>query len=424
MATNDAFVDEVSIVKHLKDVVGSTHFRRAPGLCGFLRFIVTETLAGRGDHLKEYSVGVNVFSRRSDFDPKQDSIVRVEAVKLRSRLVEYYRSSNINPEVRILLEKGSYKPEFRVCRSLRNSSDADLLTQLIASADLAIWRRTPDAIALARKNLSKVIELEPSDARGHIGLAESYRAALDMEFESPADLLPCYERELAIALRLAPGNGLARVLRSNFVCAMKGVDQMALDEIDDVLLLNSSSARAHFWRSAVLSATGNHPEAIREIREAMRLEPQSILFHVYAARLLLYARQAEEAAEKLDEVVKLDPALAVAHLWLALALVEIGQFDRAIRAAFSMVSLGDNAVARSCLTYVLARAGYRGDAAQHLEELLATPTPRYFSPVWFAAISEALGKRQTADEQIRAAITEKSYPLIWLRNDPRLRTWT
>src|SRR3954463_599919 len=110
MATNDAFVDEVSIVKHLKDVVGSTHFRRAPSLCGFLRFIVTEALAGRGDHLKEYSVGVNVFSRRSDFDPKQDSIVRVEAVKLRSRLVEYYRSSNINPEVRILLEKGSYKP--------------------------------------------------------------------------------------------------------------------------------------------------------------------------------------------------------------------------------------------------------------------------------------------------------------------------
>jgi hypothetical protein len=46
-----------------------------------------------------------------------------------------------------------------VCRSLRNSSDRDFLNQLIASADLAIWRRTQDGIALARKNLSKVIEL-------------------------------------------------------------------------------------------------------------------------------------------------------------------------------------------------------------------------------------------------------------------------
>jgi predicted Zn-dependent protease len=169
---------------------------------------------------------------------------------------------------------------------------------------------------------------------------------------------------------------------------------------------------------------GNHSEAIHEVREAVRLEPQSILFHVYAARLLLYARQAEEAVKKLDEVVQLDPALSVAHLWLALALIEVGQFDRAIEVGFSMVSLGDNAIARSCLTYVLARAGYKGDAAKHLEELLARPASRYVSPVWVAAISEALGTRQKADEQIRAAITEKSYPLIWLRNDPRLRTWT
>jgi hypothetical protein len=110
MTTNDEFADNASIVKHLKDVIGSTYFRRAPGLCDFLRFVVTETLAGRGDHLKEYSIGVNVFSRRAHFDPKQDSIVRVEAVKLRARLVEYYRSSNVDPDVRILLEKGGYKP--------------------------------------------------------------------------------------------------------------------------------------------------------------------------------------------------------------------------------------------------------------------------------------------------------------------------
>lgn len=296
--TSDDFVDNTSVLKHLKDVIGSTHFRHAPGLCDFLRFIITETLAGRGDHLKEYSIGVNVFSRRADFDPKQDSIVRVEAVKLRARLLEYYRSLNVSPDVRIVLEKGSYKPEIRVCRSLRNSSHADHLTQLIALADLAMWRRTQDGIALARKNLSKVIELEPLDPRGHIGLAESYRSALDMEIENPADLLPRFEKELAIALRLEPTNCPARILRSNFLCATKGADETALGEIDDVLLLNPSNARAHFWRSAVLSAMGNHPEAIREVREAIRLEPQSILFHVYAARVLLYARQCEEAGNR------------------------------------------------------------------------------------------------------------------------------
>jgi hypothetical protein len=260
LTTNDEFVDKPSIIKHLQDVIDSTYFRRAPRLCDFLRFIVTETLAGRGDHLKEYSIGVNVFNRRADFDPKQDPIVRVEAVKLRARLGEYYHSSNVDLQVRILLEKGSYKPEFRVSHSLRNSSEAGLFTQLIAASDLAIWRRTRDGIALARKNLSKAIELEPYDPRGHTGLAESYRSALDMEFESPADLLSYFEKEVATSLRLAPGNGPARVLLSNFHCVTKGVDERALTEIDDVVLRTPSSARAHFWRSAVLSAMEYHPK--------------------------------------------------------------------------------------------------------------------------------------------------------------------
>src|ERR1051326_8993301 len=105
MNANNGSADKLVIIKHLQDVLGSTHFRRAPGLCNFLGFIVAETLAGRGDHLKEYSIGVNAFSRRADFDPKQDSIVRVEAVKLRARLLEYYRSSNVKSDVRIVLEK-------------------------------------------------------------------------------------------------------------------------------------------------------------------------------------------------------------------------------------------------------------------------------------------------------------------------------
>jgi hypothetical protein len=161
--TEHEYVDQVSILRHLQELIGSAHFRRAPRLCDFLRFIVTETLDGRGDHLKEYCVGVNVFNRRADFDPKQDPIVRVEAVKLRARLEDYYRSANIDLQVRILLERGSYKPHFRVSRALHTSG---LLDQLIAAADLAVWRRTRDGISLARKSLSKVIELEPCDPAG------------------------------------------------------------------------------------------------------------------------------------------------------------------------------------------------------------------------------------------------------------------
>src|ERR1700679_1473970 len=56
----------------------------------FLKFIVTETLAGRTDRLKGYTIAVEVFDRDVSFDPAVDAIVRVEASRLRAKLREYY----------------------------------------------------------------------------------------------------------------------------------------------------------------------------------------------------------------------------------------------------------------------------------------------------------------------------------------------
>ena len=54
--------------------------------------MVEAELAGRGSGIKEYVLGVEVFDRSPTFDPRTDSIVRVEAVKIRKRLQAYYRS--------------------------------------------------------------------------------------------------------------------------------------------------------------------------------------------------------------------------------------------------------------------------------------------------------------------------------------------
>ncbi len=37
----------------------------------FLSFVVEEALAGREDRLKEYTIGVEVFDRTQDFDPRK-----------------------------------------------------------------------------------------------------------------------------------------------------------------------------------------------------------------------------------------------------------------------------------------------------------------------------------------------------------------
>ena len=99
-------------VAALNRVLGSEVFEAAGRAREFLTFIVQETLAGRGDRLKGYSIAVQVFERPADFDAQTDPLVRVEAGRLRRRLAEYYQSQGRDDAVRIELPRGGYTPVF------------------------------------------------------------------------------------------------------------------------------------------------------------------------------------------------------------------------------------------------------------------------------------------------------------------------
>ena len=101
------------IREQLRRVLGSKAFRQVDRLQGFLSFIVEEMLAARGDKLKEFLIGVEVFGKESSFDPRMDPLVRVQARRLRTRLVRYYREEGQNDEIVIDLPKGGYEPVFQ-----------------------------------------------------------------------------------------------------------------------------------------------------------------------------------------------------------------------------------------------------------------------------------------------------------------------
>ncbi len=95
-------------------ILASRLFARSERLCRFLRFCVEQTLEEKGDQLKEQLVGVEVFDRKGDYDPRTDPIVRVEAMRLRSKLKAYYTSAGRPDCVLIELPKGAYVPSFRM----------------------------------------------------------------------------------------------------------------------------------------------------------------------------------------------------------------------------------------------------------------------------------------------------------------------
>ena len=92
----------------LERVLGSRCFEQAARSSSFLRFVAEQTLAGQGDRLKGYTIAVEVFGRPPDFDAQTDPLVRVEAGRLRRRLIEYYADEGRDDPVRLDLPRGSY----------------------------------------------------------------------------------------------------------------------------------------------------------------------------------------------------------------------------------------------------------------------------------------------------------------------------
>ncbi|UTD28054.1 hypothetical protein DB459_15250 [Bradyrhizobium sp. WD16] len=100
---------EAELVRILRDA----EFRRNAAAAQFLRFVVEETLEGRGDRLKAFTIATSVLGRGSDFDPQANSVVRVQAKRLRELLEHYYKAAGAQNPIQIVLPVGSYQPQFQ-----------------------------------------------------------------------------------------------------------------------------------------------------------------------------------------------------------------------------------------------------------------------------------------------------------------------
>lgn len=93
-------------------ILDSPDFDATDRIRRFLSYVVDETLCGRPDRIKAYSIATSVFGRDETFDPQVDSIVRIVAGRMRRSLERYYLTGGKNDPVRIRIPKGSYVPVF------------------------------------------------------------------------------------------------------------------------------------------------------------------------------------------------------------------------------------------------------------------------------------------------------------------------
>ena len=136
----------------LERLVASPDFDAPARARKFLRYIVEETLAGRADRIKAYSVGTEVFERDANFDAQSDPVVRIEAGRLRRALEHYYLVPGLSDPVIIDIPKGAYIPHF----TLRAIPEVEAVNSPIPATALPI----PPA---ARHLLAEPAPLRPED---------------------------------------------------------------------------------------------------------------------------------------------------------------------------------------------------------------------------------------------------------------------
>jgi hypothetical protein len=114
-------------LERLVEKVAASHvFGGSASLRNLLRYLARSTFDNPDNPPKELEIATNVLHRPNDFDPQTDAAVRVLAVRLRSKLAEYYVSDGRNDPVAITLPRGSYHLEFHAARATASTPDVEV----------------------------------------------------------------------------------------------------------------------------------------------------------------------------------------------------------------------------------------------------------------------------------------------------------
>lgn len=148
-----------AVAEALARVLRSDGMRRSRRTSDFLRFVVTETLAGRGRQLKESTVAIGALGKEPLFDPRVDPAVRVQARRVRAALERYYAGPGVEDPIRITMPRGGYAAVFETGAAAARST-LPVTAPLIAVASL--------------------VDLTPDDHEAHLapGLSETLVAGL------------------------------------------------------------------------------------------------------------------------------------------------------------------------------------------------------------------------------------------------------
>ncbi|VVE89634.1 tetratricopeptide repeat protein [Pandoraea bronchicola] len=411
------------IAAALHAITHSETFRRAKRLRQLLQYLVSETLAGRGERLKQFTIAVEAFGHDGDFHPQLQTSVRTEAWRLRSRLEVYFQTEGVNDEVRISLPKGGFMPTFRFERkdnepaALQPLARQAIATRLLilpfsglSIHDSDIVTAFHDEISLCLANLPSMVVLSRNSSEGFGQIenalphalrvsqasyvmegslfrqGQTYRLNLRIidpnqdvtvwsaRHEQHVEDVIAFQRRVATDVAAS----VQSWLRSRPPSITVEDDMAPRHVLRDNVLLREYLRRAIRDRTAGEQValglgcltSGRIDEAARMFNQAIMANPADGLPHTVMGLGHLQSGRLQDAFQAAERGVELAPRSAFAHSSLAAICMHMRDFDGAIVFAQRSVALAPEFdVAKLLLGDCFLYAGFHKTAIAQLEEV-------------------------------------------------------
>lgn len=408
----------------LARIDASRAFRTATRHRKLLHHLVARLLAGDTAALKETVIAVEVFGRPPEtFDPLRDSIVRVEARRLRARLAAYHAGEGRDAPLRIELPVGSYVPQLVEPAGAPAAAEATRRARDLVERGEHFLRQplSEASLVAALERFDAALRESPASAAACVGLGRTWLNLATGWYRDPAIASEHAAEALQQALALDPTQPVALALlgalQNQFLrdwpAAQRSFRRALALAPDDPFVLAA-------WGSH-LTMRGRHDEAHAVLQQARQRDPQYVNARAHMINLRIAQGRLADAQAEWAGLADLAPdSLSVAGLGALLA-IERGDPQAAVaHYRQACVLMPEHPACQAHLAGALALAGDRAQAQALLDELPRRFAGRVLSPYVMAIVALRLGDRAQALALLQRAIDEADPSALLAPVDPSL----
>ena len=416
----DAGISPEFIQSELARITRSRSFQPSRRHQQLLRHLVEQAVAGNTGALKEQVLAIEVFERPLDaFDPARDTIVRVEARRLRQRLGRYYGSEGSDAALEIRLPVGSYVPTLRR-REGQSDAASVRARDLVERGDYFLRQPlSKSTLEAALARFDAALRESPDHVGALVGMGRAWFNLATGWHGDPRPAADHAAEALRRALDLDAGNATAHALMGAVAHQFEYDWTAARAHFERAIVLAPQQAFVHSAFGFHLLARTEYAEAERELLLARRLDPQYLNTRMHFVNLRISQRRFADAEIELEGMRDLAPDNMPATGLAALIAMLTGNPHGAVGLYGRVCELAPNHPnAYACLA---AAQGLAGDIAA-ADATVALALARFgagrVSPYVLGIVATRCSRHDRAFEHLDYAVIRRDPNVMMLTADP------